>query len=95
MAWEWRSFCNGGCEMGRYRMVKIPSTSRDRWGIEDVIPGEKPLPLDFQGTQAAVEAEVHRLNLFGPMAANPTSTITVRRPRLARRKQRSTAAITL
>jgi hypothetical protein len=35
------------------------------WTIEQVTPGEKPVPVPFYGSRAEAEAEVRRLNSGG------------------------------
>ena len=71
-----------GLQMGgrlmslRFQIVPTCETSfKRRWTIEEVIPGEQPVPIPFFGTRAEVEAEASRLNLYGRKApAVPPAT---------------------
>ena len=52
--------------MTRFQIVKYDDTLfKSKWTIEEVIPGERPIPLPFIGTRAEAEAELSRLNLYG------------------------------
>jgi hypothetical protein len=53
----------------RFQIVPTSETSlKRRWTIEEVIPGEQPVPIPFFGTRAEAEAEASRLNLYGRKA---------------------------
>jgi hypothetical protein len=57
--------------MARYELVKdVGAPHGNLWGIEEVIPGQKPVEMDFTGTRAEAEAELHHLNLFGVPSGN-------------------------
>jgi hypothetical protein len=71
--------------MARFQIVPLSDFTRPRlWGIEEIIPGEKPNPTSFQGNRDQAEAEVSRLNLFGrtgsPSASQDTQTPPRRKP---------------
>jgi hypothetical protein len=52
--------------MAKFQIVEIPEAPyASRWTIEEVIPGEKPIPVTFFGTRGAAEAEARRLALYG------------------------------
>ena len=52
--------------MPKFHLVEIPDAPlNSRWTIEQVVPGEKPVPIPFFGKRAAAEAEVNRLNSGG------------------------------
>ena len=52
--------------MTRFQIVKYDDTLfKSKWTIEEVIPGERPIPLPFIGTRAEAEVELSRLNLYG------------------------------
>jgi hypothetical protein len=52
--------------MARFQIVRYDDSAfTPKWTIEEVIPGEKPIPLPFIGTRAEAEAELSRLNLYG------------------------------
>jgi hypothetical protein len=51
--------------MAKYQLVHLsgaPTTSA--WTIEEVTPGEKPIPISFYGTKAQAAQEASRLFLF-------------------------------
>src|SRR3954462_3219712 len=69
--------------MAKFQIVPASNAPfRSRWGIERVVPGERPVLLDFYGRRAEAEAEVSRLNLHDrkPEQA-PVATKRLPRPR--------------
>ena len=71
--------------MARYALVKDAGTLRNLWGIEEIVPGQKPVALDFAGTKAEAQAELHHLSLFGVSSGNGASVrkdTVKRQPRL-------------
>ena len=63
----------------RFQIVLAYDTLlKRRWTIEEVIPGEPPVPLPFFGTRAEAEAEASRLNLHGRKAPAVPPTINAK-----------------
>ena len=52
--------------MSRFRVIEMADTFlKRRWSIEEVSPGEKPVPYPFLGTRKEAESVASQLNLFG------------------------------
>jgi hypothetical protein len=52
--------------MPRFHLVQVPDTRpSSSWTIEQITPGERPVPVAFYGPRGDVEAEVFRLNAGG------------------------------
>ena len=48
--------------MVKYQAVRMRGFTWKRgWTIEQIIPGERPIPIVFYGSKAKVEAEITRL----------------------------------
>jgi hypothetical protein len=55
--------------MAKFRIVQVSDAPfRSSWTIEEVTPGEKPVPIPFYGSRSEVEAELTRLNTGGEIA---------------------------
>jgi hypothetical protein len=68
--------------MARFQLIKLADTpGGTRWGIEEIVPGEKPITLPFYGKRVEALAELSRLNLYGrkteqlPVATSPRDSI--------------------
>ena len=60
--------------MPKYRMLHVPDAPfRSSWTIEQVTPGEKPVPIPLYGGRSEVEAELHRLNTGGKVTHQTTA----------------------
>src|SRR5579859_7117996 len=58
--------------MARYQIVHDrENRGRRAWGIEEVVPGEKPMLLSFTGSRDEVEAEIVRLNRQAGASSGP------------------------
>jgi hypothetical protein len=67
--------------MAKFQIVEIPEAHyASRWTIEEVTPGEKPIPIPFFGTRAAAEAELRRLALYGKGTEAVATKSPKRRP---------------
>jgi hypothetical protein len=56
--------------MARFRIVQLSDAPyRSIWTVEEVTPGEKPVPIPFYGSRSEVEAELTRLNAGGEIVA--------------------------
>jgi hypothetical protein len=52
--------------MAKFQVVEIAEAyGSGRWTIEEIVPGEKPIPVFFFRSRAEAEAEARRLNLYG------------------------------
>ena len=52
--------------MPRFQLVEIPGVRLAvAWTIEQITPGERPVPIAFFGRKPEVEAEIRRLNAGG------------------------------
>jgi hypothetical protein len=71
--------------MPKFHLVKVPDAhASSGWTIEQITPGERPVPVAFHGPKAEVEAEVIRLNAGGKIIEKTPSNV--------RRKARNKSA---
>jgi hypothetical protein len=62
--------------MPRFHPVRIPGgPPASEWTIEQITPGEKPVPIDFYGRKYEVEAEISRLNAGGEVRRRVPSRV--------------------
>lgn len=55
--------------MAKFQMVQVSDAPfRSTWTIEEVTPGEKPIPIPVYGSRSEVAAELSRLNTGGEIA---------------------------
>ena len=67
--------------MARFQLVEIPEAPyAKRWTIEEVVPGERPIPVSFFGRKVEAEAEAHRLNLYGRGGSSRVAIPKIRTP---------------
>jgi hypothetical protein len=67
--------------MARFLVVQVPDAHfRSSWTIEQVTPGEKPIPIPFFGIRSEVEAEVTRLNAGGEIAVKIVKPVRRSKP---------------
>jgi hypothetical protein len=70
--------------MPKFHLVEVPDArASSRWTIEQITPGERPIPVAFIGPKAEVEAEVLRLNAGGEIVEKLPS---IMRGKTSRRK---------
>ncbi len=69
--------------MPRFQLIEVPGVRlSEAWTIEQITPGERPVPVDFYGRKADVEAEIHRLNAGGEVRQRmPARAGQSKRPR--------------
>ena len=62
--------------MPKFHHFEVPhARASSRWTIEQITPGERPVPIAFHGTKVQVEAEVIRLNAGGEIVEKSPSSM--------------------